>query len=589
MLTKLNKFYLRCAPGHTEVCLLEIKDILQNLKGGIATVEKERDLGNTNSKNGIYVKTDDFKHGIEIAMKSLTIQDIECVIVDGVVCKSKRDVKRWLKKIEFTDFIPANSLSTVDDFNKKFKLHSRANKSIVNSSRFLKEEFCSALGAFSVQAACVPTDGDTSVQPVRDTPSGELPACEDADTATANTEMLNTIRLSLIENKLTVSVSLAGEMELYKRTYKDLSGAATAPLPEHHASACILWAMNTIHRKVNMSSSSDQNLLAINSIIVPFAGTGTLGFEGLLALLGGSGGLGSGLFSGRTFAFDSFPCASLLNLEICANGIDVRGEIVKCSDVIRNQMRSEIASKMLNLDSVNQDSTQDRNLFIPCMTRGMKILFSDINEDALISCKKNIKSFIQSSGNIISQSLFLEPKIMDFLKDDVCSFIHHNIHETNEAINSDNDVCSKTSSYNSGTCFVLLNPPFGLRLAKKSSTSSMYKQVATQLIDMRDKLNLLKLRDDQHEQLQLKKEAGTSTSTVAASCIHAPPKDKEARGRSVSLMGLCLCPDVKTWSTLITTLSAQGFGCETTHFSQGGNDTRAVCFWDDDKHNTTTS
>ena len=527
MINKLTKFYIRCAPGHTDICHLEIYNILKTLKGS-GTVNKERDLGNKNSKNGLYVTTNDFKHGTELAMKSLTIQDIECVILDEV-CKSKRDVKRRMKKIVFDDFIPPHSFSNIDDFNNTFKMYARANKSIVNSSRFLKEEFCNALVASGVLQETVSlTTDDIHIPP---TVSGTPP-------------LLNTIRLSLIENRLTVGISLAGEMDLYKRTYKDLSGTATAPLPEHHASACILWTLHTIQQKVNHSSI--KNKLCINNIIIPFAGTGTLGFESLLVLLDGSAG--SGLFKERKFAFDSFPCSYIQTS-------DDKSNTVKLSTILRQQMKDEVTSKLLNI--CQERNYNDMNVPIPHLNKGAKILYSDINEVALSSCEDNITSFIQSSDNVFPSTLFMEPKLIDFLRDDVASVLNHT--SSDGGLDSGQVLATKCdmSTYNTGTTFILLNPPFGLRLAKKSSTISMYNQIARQLIGIREIIQQTRQESSEHQDQQEELTVGPL------------------------LMGLCLCPDVQTWSTFITTLTATGggFGCETTHFSLGGNDMRVVCFW----------
>jgi 23S rRNA G2445 N2-methylase RlmL len=556
MISKCFKFYVRCAPGHTEVSHIEINAILKKLRGCTACVEKERDQGRSDSKNGLYVKTDEFKHGIEIAMKSLTVQDIEYVILDEV-CKTKRDVKRRLKKIAFEEFITPQSLSNIEDFKETFKLHSRANKSIVNSSRFLKEEFCNALvtsGVLTEQTQLGGIEGDTTcVQPLSNVPTPS-PS--------------NTIRLSLIENRLTVSVSLVGEMELYKRSYKNLAGVATAPLAEHHASACILWACHTIHHKVKQRQQEQverhpcqliENKLTINNIMVPFAGTGTLGFECLLALLEGAG---SGLFNERTFAFDSFPCASSGGSAAASTtsaGSDSDRKIETISSEVRQQMRAEIASK---LSDIHHDKPYDASMHLPRISRDTKILFSDINADALSACKDNIQSFLLSSGNTFPKSLFPPPKLADFLTDDISSMMLHSSHAVEDDIHASCD----TSPYSSGTTFILLNPPFGLRLAKKSSTSSLYHQTATKLINIRDKIS------------QLKKQKYSDGSRSGSGRESPAPATALP---AVSLMGMCLCPDVKTWSTFITTLSAGGFGCETTHFSLGGNDMRAVCFWDE--------
>lgn len=582
MASKLTKFYVRCAPGHTETSYLEVKNILAKLKGtnsaSKSTVEKEREVRGNNSKNGLFVKTE-FKHGMEIAMKSLTIQDIECVVVEET-CKTKRDVMRRLKKFPFADFIRPNSLSTMNDFSSQFQLHSRANKSFVNSSRFLKEGFCDALEASGLLK-------DRSVKPSNiETIPPQSPTTP---------RLLNIIRLSLLENRLTVSVSLAGNMELYKRTYKDMRGIATAPLPEHHASACTLWALNTIHHKVvplaSPSSGTSNSPLNINNIIVPFAGTGTLGFESLLVLLDTSAG--AGLFCDRKFAFDLFPCSHIGRSNSSGNdgtgekdgdrsstGSD--GSAMNFSTNLRHQMRADIAAKF---DCINQEDNYERTIPIPYMHKNAKILFSDINDDALSCCNDNITSFIHASGSIFSSKLFSQPMKIDFFTEDVLSILFH-----------DNGVLKgcDLSNYMTGTTMVLLNPPFGFRLAKKSSTTFMFTQIALQLIAMRGQIQLLRQKQPLipfNERSSDSDNTTKSTPTTPISSTVSRPacvsfsggSTLETKAKSESfpvLAGMCLCPDVPTWSTFITTLTIKGeFGCETTHFSLGGKDMRAVCFW----------
>jgi hypothetical protein len=225
-------------------------------------------------------------------------------------------------------------------------------------------------------------------------------------------------------------------------------------------------------------------------------------------------------------------------------------------------MRSETFAKILKICGGEKYESQSP---IPRVSKDVKILFTDINEDALVSCKNNISSFIQSSGNAYSESLFEEPKIIDFLKDDAMSILRHQPEFHTRTITlSEPHVLSggvlvSPDTYSTGTAFVLLNPPFGIRLAKKSSTSSMYSQIATQLVSMREEL--MSMRRDERPP-----PSGVESSSSAPESL---------------LMGVCLCPDAKTWSTFITTLTASQFCCETTHFSLGGNDMRAVCFWDD--------
>ncbi|SMF47983.1 hypothetical protein [Pseudobacteriovorax antillogorgiicola] len=92
------------------------------------------------------------------------------------------------------------------------------------------------------------------------------------------------LRLLQTKNRLQILLSLAGE-KLYKRGFKPHT-ATKAPLQETLA-AGLLWPLR--HHKYNR-------------VLVPFAGSGTLGFEAIMQLKGyWPGSLG------RTFHVESFP------------------------------------------------------------------------------------------------------------------------------------------------------------------------------------------------------------------------------------------------------------------------------------------
>eukprot|EP00602_Paraphysomonas_sp_CaronLab_P011897 CAMPEP_0185040224 /NCGR_PEP_ID=MMETSP1103-20130426/38026_1 /TAXON_ID=36769 /ORGANISM="Paraphysomonas bandaiensis, Strain Caron Lab Isolate" /LENGTH=133 /DNA_ID=CAMNT_0027579431 /DNA_START=218 /DNA_END=616 /DNA_ORIENTATION=+ len=68
---------------------------------------------------------------------------------------------------------------------------------------------------------------------------------------------------------------------------------------------------------------------------------------------------------------------------------------------------------------------------------------------------------------------------------------------------------------------VLLNPPFGTRLAKKSSALGLYRKLSLRLTEMCMYLRMI----------------------------------KEEKVNDVSLSGYCLCPDEQTWSVFVSHLS----------------------------------
>lgn len=86
-----------------------------------------------------------------------------------------------------------------------------------------------------------------------------------------NTTETTTIFIEFIKNKLTISISLAGQ-PLYKRGYKTLT--ASAPLREDIASCCMARAMEFANQ---IKPNFQPDLL-----LIPFSGTGTFAFEYLL-------------------------------------------------------------------------------------------------------------------------------------------------------------------------------------------------------------------------------------------------------------------------------------------------------------------
>jgi 23S rRNA G2445 N2-methylase RlmL len=88
-----------------------------------------------------------------------------------------------------------------------------------------------------------------------------------------NTHETTVIYADLYQDRLTVSISLAGD-SLYKRGYRGTL-SASAPLREDAASSCILKSLQ-FAKKFNPDFIPD-------SIVVPFSGTGTFVFEYLLS------------------------------------------------------------------------------------------------------------------------------------------------------------------------------------------------------------------------------------------------------------------------------------------------------------------
>lgn len=130
--------------------------------------------------------------------------------------------------------------------------------------------------------------------------------------------------LELRENKIRLLVSLSGEL-LFKRKYKAHS-IAVAPLAEHHAAACVFALKKAV------KISQDQSV----TFWVPFAGSGTLGFEAFLSQSGVGGGAFERRFACEEFSFVSAPTLSFLRKK-CQESF----QQVKSTEIVFNEMNEE--------------------------------------------------------------------------------------------------------------------------------------------------------------------------------------------------------------------------------------------------------
>jgi hypothetical protein len=216
---------------------------------------------------------------MELSMRLLSIHDVDWILFSKR-CTNRSELFSHLKFLSFDQIFSSGQKSDHHDdqnhsdlvtHNKSIcpipvKVICYANKSFVNSSSILKDFF-------------------TKLHPsLIDSSEG------------------NRIKISLIENVLTVTLSFGGnDLPLWKRGYKfqkfesskeedddklevnSEKRLAVAPLAEHHAAACFLWMISSNCR--DMSSIKDSSdsvdieqsrslLRSIGRIIVPFAGTG---------------------------------------------------------------------------------------------------------------------------------------------------------------------------------------------------------------------------------------------------------------------------------------------------------------------------
>lgn len=232
---------------------------------------------------------------------------------------------------------------------------------------------------------------------------------------------------------------------------------------------------------------------------------GTLGFEAALIC----SGVGSGAMQNRQYAFHTFPCTPEPTLTF-----------------LKRRSQQSITS-LLSSSSPT-------------------ISFSDLNADAVNAIKDNIRSFLYSvqpevsDSTLNSQMLFEAPQQFDFF---VCPLeklvsIQHNTNQSNKAT------------------VLLLNPPFGLRLGKKTSQTQLYQRIAMRVIEMHQYLHL-KRSENEHK-------------VVDSLCEMTP-----------ILMGYCICSNESTTQEFIRGLTKNITSrfCTKIHtFSHGGKERYVVSF-----------
>jgi 23S rRNA G2445 N2-methylase RlmL len=267
------------------------------------------------------------------------------------------------------------------------------------------------------------------------------------------------------KNRTQMLLSLAGA-PLYIRSYKDILTGASAPLPEHHAAACFRWANALLDRK------KENSILTGNiPVVVPFAGTGTLGFESLCQILQYAPGLFRSNYAFQRFMFHPEKTAA----------------------------------------------TIARRLHAGRTCGSPRIIFGEIDPKACQDLKANISGFERRIGELLgrdhAQGTFICLQ-NDFLK------------EPDLLFSDEREI------------FLLLNPPYGERLAKKTGPEAIYSGIG---------------------------------------------KILKKLGQKTKFSGLILCGNEVSWREF---LGATGpIYHKTRHFTHGGMDVRAVVFSNVEKLN----
>jgi 23S rRNA G2445 N2-methylase RlmL len=255
-LAKPQRFLIRPAPGWVELTLSELQEILKS------PTQSYKFSPSAQIENGIVVLEEcDYRQAMEIVARITTAHDVEWVIHSGRVSARSG----WI------EFFAKSSLGELWDAELKqhIQLSATVSHPVVGTAKEVRASAVSYLKTLHIM--------------VHDT--------EDEVAATGR------VRIECTKNRTRILVSMGGE-PLFKRQYKSQFAGATAPLPEHHAAACYLWAQSQISGDL-----SQEILLGKTALAVPFAGTGTAGFESLCRAMGLAPGLTRLHYGFEDFAF----------------------------------------------------------------------------------------------------------------------------------------------------------------------------------------------------------------------------------------------------------------------------------------------
>lgn len=384
-------FYIRPAPGWLDLLYREVLSVVQTPLQKYKFEPKVTLL-----KGTVKVHRCDWRQGLEIMLRLNTAHDVEWLILESK-CNQWSEVDAILKRVPWDSVLP----------NREVPVHvtSEVFEGFTTASGKLRENLCRIAGVEHVSEGAA-----------------------------------FRFKVELKTDILRISLSLCGE-PLYKRGYK-AKLIATAPLPEHQAAACIRWIL-----------AQGGEGTSLGAVLVPFAGSGTLGFESLLV----SSGSGPGAFQ-RSFACELFPCTPSATIGF---------------------LRRKLAEKLAH-------------------SKGLPVFFNDINSEAVSVLKENIAAFSDNSPFQVVEGDFFE---------------------------------WRPGLPPEGKILLLLNPPYGNRLAKNSSIGDLYGRIGASV--------------------------------------------RESLGRYPGrVLGGCICPDELSWRTFFRELKNPK--AETHHFTHGGNEMRLI-------------
>jgi 23S rRNA G2445 N2-methylase RlmL len=322
-LAKPQRFLVRPAPGWLDVAGKEVREIIRS------PVQKYKFAPIVTDEDGLIVVSDcDYRQALEIVCRVTTVHDVEWVIHSG----------RITARSEWASFFEKSGVGQLwsDVAQQQVKLAASVSHPIVGTEKEIKE----------LAQATWP----------------QFKANEHDDSEELEIQSLQRIRIEASKNRHRILVSMGGE-PLFKRGYKITGLSAVAPLPEHHASACFLWATSVIQGW----SLNDLRDLGC-AFVTPFAGTGTTCFESLARLFDVAPALTRQQFACENFAFH--PAATMAT--------------------IRQRLRRHVQSPKGQCCAV----------------------LGDINDEVVTSLNQQSESFLRACGVSISSSIMTN----DFLE-----------------------------------------------------------------------------------------------------------------------------------------------------------------------------
>jgi len=282
--------YIRPAPGWLEVCE---KEVISILKVPFQKYKFESQIHRL--KSTLKVSHCDWRQALELVFRLKTALDVEWLFVESL-CTSWTDLERILLKAPWTEILSEKGLPA--------HVTIEVSRGFSTGSAKLRSKFCEYAKIEHVSEGA----------PVR-------------------------FKLELREKRVRILVSLAGE-PLYKRDYKEIL-KALAPLPEHLAASCIQWVL-------------DQAENPVRTVWTPFAGSGTFGFESLVALAGA----GPGTFR-KIFSCESFPATPSATVQYLRKKMKENWEKSERPRVVFNEINQDV---MLVLQK-NSENFSSRAIF----------------------------------------------------------------------------------------------------------------------------------------------------------------------------------------------------------------------------------